>query len=428
MEALKAMKKFEVIGILFCLMQTNLWSNPQFTLPAGIPGVTVEMPPTGSRINCVRIPVPNTRCAIWFPQDGSQPSTADAGQWSCANDTNPEVTDWWVRVFGGNRAVTLSHAGVADTLPAPGMSGIGTHIIQINRADHHITSITYENCEILFWRTFRVVACDPVGRVLLYRLLIEIRRADTGDRWCCGDRIETNDDRNNLRSLSIMFSEDPFSFRYASHCINIDLNFTPAVSTLQFSSARHGVVVDQEECPLDVALFHEMLHWFHYLRHFDRVLSNKSPTGFKYALRCYYGDLSDLPLWGTTAPKEEDVATVLGSPNYEVPTLLAFMKSDAFSKLTDKNMLHIPASGSKIWVPISDRFFNGDDLSENAYRCSKHLHMRFGHNDLDTNSFDRNNLPLRYQFAWKVAVECYLAITQRPPDWWFLQPNGAIKL
>ena len=53
MEVFKTVKRFGIIGIAFCIVQMNLLGVPQFTLPAGIPGVTIGMPPTGSRTNCV---------------------------------------------------------------------------------------------------------------------------------------------------------------------------------------------------------------------------------------------------------------------------------------------------------------------------------------------------------------------------------------
>ena len=109
MEIVKIVKKFGIIEIAFWIVQMNLLGVPQFTLPAGIPRVTIGMPPTGSRTNCVRVPVPNTRCTICFPCDGSQPSTQDAGLWSGANDANPAVTDWWIRIFGGDAAIELAN-------------------------------------------------------------------------------------------------------------------------------------------------------------------------------------------------------------------------------------------------------------------------------------------------------------------------------
>ena len=44
MDVLKAMKKFGVIGIVFCVMQTDLLGATQFTLPKGIQGAVREVP------------------------------------------------------------------------------------------------------------------------------------------------------------------------------------------------------------------------------------------------------------------------------------------------------------------------------------------------------------------------------------------------
>ena len=53
-------------------------------------------------------------CVVFLLSDknGVHPTTPEAGQYSGARYNNPDnnrVTDWWVRVFGGDRAVELSN-------------------------------------------------------------------------------------------------------------------------------------------------------------------------------------------------------------------------------------------------------------------------------------------------------------------------------
>ena len=128
---------------------------------------------------------------LYFPIDGFQPATDEAGQYSGARYNNPDnnrVTDWWVRVFGGNDAVNAIHRGMYDRLLELQMGFDSTnnpvHIIKVNVVGAPV------NFERQFWQAFRTIAADPVGRVLLYRLLLEIRRLDRpGRNGCCGDDV-----------------------------------------------------------------------------------------------------------------------------------------------------------------------------------------------------------------------------------------------
>ncbi|MDR0740654.1 MAG: hypothetical protein LBF34_03010 [Puniceicoccales bacterium] len=67
-----------------------------------------------------------------------------------------------------------------------------------------------------FMRVFRTIAANPVGRVLLYRLLIEIRRQDVANNGCCEQGIVIKLAillrRNNAREICITFEDKPFSF------------------------------------------------------------------------------------------------------------------------------------------------------------------------------------------------------------------------
>lgn len=45
---------------------------------------------------------------IYFPQDGHQPTTPEAAAWSCSNVNNNNITDWYVRAFGGETGLALS--------------------------------------------------------------------------------------------------------------------------------------------------------------------------------------------------------------------------------------------------------------------------------------------------------------------------------
>jgi hypothetical protein len=142
-------------------------------------------------------------------------------------------------------------------------------------------------------------------------------------------------------------------------------------------------VIDTFRCPrgLDIALFHEMLHWFHCLRDCERFSRERlpcSPDCYQYLSRCYYGDESESFTW--CCFKHEEMRTILGAPNYNIPAELALLHPDTL-------LQNDPGGGiavSNEFLPLIAKFHEGDDLSENAYRMARHtvanpVRMRFGH-------------------------------------------------
>ena len=78
MKVFKIMKKFEIIGISFCIAQSWLLGVPEFELPAGTPGRQEQIDPLGqiqaltSYQNgqfCEDVLIPNTNCHLYFPID-----------------------------------------------------------------------------------------------------------------------------------------------------------------------------------------------------------------------------------------------------------------------------------------------------------------------------------------------------------------------
>ena len=71
------------------LYTSYIWSalkacllGAQFTFPEGTPGFTNNFRQIDNQhrnINCRHIHIPNTNCHLYFPIDGSQPDTIDAG-------------------------------------------------------------------------------------------------------------------------------------------------------------------------------------------------------------------------------------------------------------------------------------------------------------------------------------------------------------
>ena len=149
--------------------------------------------------------------------------------------------------------------------PRMGFNGVGnlSHIIQVNLAG------APEGFERQFWQTFRMIASNPVGRVLLYRLLIEIRRMENHRKFGLFEGGIKTVNRNELRSIEIKYANmEDFSFDEEDKCINFDPSDT-TINTMTFDPTNQKVAtaLDGQDDTLDIGLFHEMLQWFHCLRY-----------------------------------------------------------------------------------------------------------------------------------------------------------------
>ena len=165
---------------------------------------------------------------------------------------------------------------------------------------------------------------------------------------------------------------------------------------------------------LDKALFHELLHWYHSLRNPTRIDLDPSISDYKYVARSYYGIIaSEADLnWSNNAINSEELWTILGSPDYRDDKHLALIADDAF---LEGALGRTPIKrGDSRHVPNKYIFLNGDDLSENVYRISKNLKMRFSHSQQFSPNIrircPNKVVPKRFKLAYQVATDCYRAI------------------
>jgi hypothetical protein len=119
---------------------------------------------------------------IYFPSNGRQPTTAEAIKWSCANIDNREnspITEWYMQMFG-----VVAYDGMENFITAgyKGEEQVASKII-----DASFNSI---DMSFFFVEKFKDIAKNPIGRVLLYRILIEIRRRDSNGNGVCEDTIK----------------------------------------------------------------------------------------------------------------------------------------------------------------------------------------------------------------------------------------------
>lgn len=432
---MRNMKKLWIISFVFCTAQVGLWGIAKFDLPAATPGLQSPfITQTCERYEHVR--VPGTKCDLYFPTTGEQPSTPEAGWWSGARYTGSDdykVTAWWIRVFGGNDAVNQSgiyfKVKVADTERAPYMAKMKLGWRHILRLENATPAFRRD-----FWNDFRCIAEDPVGRVLLYRLLIEIRRYDTvTKRGCCDTRVVLTPpvlkQRNTCRSLSVLSAAYP-SFDFFNAQIRFNTDGTE-IGVLKTTNGT-GVKIELDRRPSDVVLFHEMLHWFHALQNETFVCSEYSGFDFAYVSRFYYGNLAELALWTTSGLQEEEISTILGIPDpFDVDQQRDMPSAVIFPLELNLISIHIKINGKKQYLPTYSSSLKGWDLSENAYICSRSERgnpgfMRMGHKYLGFIKYPE--LPKHIRLAHKVAVRCYLSITGRTRvNHWNLVPGEAIK-
>jgi hypothetical protein len=273
---------------------------------------------------------------------------------------------------------------------------------------------------------FRTLAANPVGRVLLYRLLIEIRRQDAANNGCCGDGITVtpamSSYREWARKIDVQYVRGKLEFEpmegAPGSVIRLDPDKVVGCRCLRING---GATIDtsNRRNSLDGVLFHEMLHWFQLLRHpvrfFDEGIEACRPSRYAYLSRCYYGNDGfawELFTWGGL--NHQEMRTILGTPNYNTPAELALFHSNALLPNDPGNCIGVNGG----FLPQGCEFYNGDDLSENAYRMAKHavdpahhpVRMRFGHGDV-INPIDISaGIPDRFQLAHLVATNCCNAI------------------
>ena len=375
-------------------------SKAELNLPANTPGLEediVEVSQTGAniglRIWCMHVVVKKTGLCcggelyhLYFPVDGRQPTTEEAAVWSCANVDNREhsqITNWYMKMFG-----VIPHNG--NFIQAGWTNPEAVRIINANSMDI--------DKKTAFINDFRKIASDPVGRELLYRILIEVRRyknEGNAKKGAIGDDVpellgrQQNNQRSNFRAITAKWS-DKGSFLDQKECA-IGYGNTVAKLTTVFAldSNRYSICLFETES--NISLFHEMIHWFHILRNPERFLKeinaysdgrinvaeNLHVVGHYETLGSYFwgkidNGTSDKDEWKVSATpwltgslaksskywvSFEEIRTILGAP-------------------TEKQYRGIQAKTAAL---NKYYYLNGDDLSENKYRVSLGTKIRFGH-------------------------------------------------
>lgn len=305
---------------------------------------------------------------IFFPADGLQPSTRIASALSCANVNDPAITNWYMQMFGCTDPVFV---GVGAVAVQNGFGPLGAVGPQAPCLIITFDATVMPAQQTAFWTEFQRIASDPVGRVFLYRLLIEIRRQDAagnGYEALAAGSVE----RNNARSLLIQYgasaddwaNSPAYNLGRASITVNFDPPplISPPVDTLATSADLNDPpaagtchTTDVSPYSLVCALFHEMLHWYQQLRDEARFHSENDKL---------YSEIAN-----------NDLSVDFGYPHPGISPHPFESWSDFVVCLDELRV--ICGAGQGHACPYKE----GDDLSEDAFRCSRGLKMRFGHGD-----------------------------------------------
>ena len=336
---------------------------------------------------------------IYFPADGTQPTTKEVVEYSCTNVKDDAVTDWYIRAFGGDIGLSLSRGS-----PAPAVDNAPKMGFNTTNAPAHIITVdttvpnTPEDFAQQFWQTFRKIASNPIGRILLYRILIEIRRVNEtkeGSLDSCvnieGYSDELMKERNNSRQLIVKISS---KFSLASAKLSKErTNWLPAVfnfdNSLDFfcyqsilcnqqykiaNSTGYEVIsavrIGRSRQPLVVPVFHELVHWFHNLRDLRRKKLERSTTFLTQ------GSLSGLYY--------KDVA----SENSAGKDISSFPWGLRYNQEEHRTICGIPSE-----VVTPPLYYHGDELCENLFIASlkyiggESLYFRHGHSETGSPDF-----------------------------------------
>ncbi len=182
-----------------------------------------------------------------------------------------EVTQWYMEQFGYTKEGRQELKGFND-------SGQPSSIIVFDES-YLLKSTAGVLRSDEFWQTFKKVASHPVGRVLLYRILIELSRQN--NNYGCqenGVKIKANflSYRNQCRQLTVVFGLPGFIIETNDRAAKAYLYFSNAVAqlpdTVLASDDQDSWRIDcTSHCYSDdVALFHELVHYYHCLRNIMR--------------------------------------------------------------------------------------------------------------------------------------------------------------
>lgn len=291
---------------------------------------------------------------------GKQPDFGTAMLESLAYVDNHEITDWYVRMFLGSDSPEIENENFAN----------------------NDSLIYFENSESkyrkdFFWETFKKVAGNPIGRNLLYRILIEEKRNGLEyeiEKVYKPEAYKVRQMRNGGNKLAVnwstKFSINPFEGK---------LFFNDTKPNMQVCMNEHDnyFEVGCMNSNIEVDLFHELLHWYHALRHPLRYYDEK--LGFEIDL---ISAIKELPIcksiWKSSKNSSDEEIT----NNIKIWKTVEYDEDIFFDLEEIRTIVGINKhceNCKDIYNCYIESFLNGDELCENMYRCSVNLPLRCGY-------------------------------------------------
>lgn len=272
----------------------------------------------------------------------SQPTTESLIKLSLAKSKSKQVTEWYTQKFIDN-IITFD-----------------------SNMDQNL-----QNC---FLKNFKKIASNPVGRALLFRILIEVQKDNSNKKL---KKISV------IQYAKIGFNEEK-SLLYFD-----EINTKPCVIQKQKHIFRQTTYTLAEETTdnIDINIFHEMCHWFHalsnperkqiegnYIENLDAQAKALKTTEDMKKLpiaRYFWGNIDNFNAYADCYWKDKffgrDIATIEMDAQFSYHNKVGLISFEEVRTILGTN--------SKV-----DNYKEGDDLCENLYRRSKGLRIRWSHN------------------------------------------------
>ena len=302
---------------------------------------------------------------ILFPTDARQMSSEEVVQLSGANLDDGLVTKFYMAMFG-----VIQWEG----------EYLEMGFDECNQACRILNADSMSNRKRKnFIRNFYKIASTSVGRTLLYRLLLEIRRTDVKNNNGCIDSLiekvlapDDLDKRNACRCIEII---TPYKMRNNSfNQRKKSINFYPSKDTKKTNALgekiQDKIGIIKTSRTDDVGLFHEILHWFHTLR--DPERKNRESQ-----IQC---GTNDKKLLTSHALMESEKSELwIGRKEKKNPLSELILKMEEFRTIMGHTVNFSITIAETTISYSAEEVLNGDDLSENLYRICVGQQLRYGH-------------------------------------------------
>ena len=233
---------------------------------------------------------------------------------SCANVDDEAITNWYVQMFG------LSGSDETDKNVHISLVTMFDRVFHLEAKPIIFDQSLNDEQRYMFINAFKKIASIPVGRVLLYRILIELTRC-YGD----GDNIKWADShmavRDNCRLINLVFQHGNVSMYNSEdeyRTLNININ-----DYSSYCSVGLNGVYKLSDQGLDIGLFKKLNSWYHILLDsqytcalFNSHVSSFTGQNLVDPLLKYCATIgNDLNAWWYSSV--EDIRSILGEMTHD---------------------------------------------------------------------------------------------------------------